>query len=263
MGFEITVLLAFKLVPFRSGTPCRPLSDPQACRQDSVSAYNLFQDPDVSALGTGYLGQVGVQVSGGADVARYFFSGTWSDEVGLLRMPPIFYNKLVTARQGSDIPYEQYRPNARKHASLRANVDANLSPRLDAAISATFITSTQRLPQTDNNTTGLLSNGFGGPGFKNNGRFGYRLYTPDQFFSETVNQDINRFISSGQLNWRPTNWLAGRVVAGLDYVGRVDADLCRRDQCAPIDSVAITGNKTDNRSFFFDYTLNEIGRAHV
>src|SRR5438046_3941793 len=48
---------------------------------------------------------------------------------------------------------------------------------------------TQRLPQTDNNTTGLLSNGFGGPGFKNNGRFGYRLYTPDQFFSETVNQD--------------------------------------------------------------------------
>src|SRR5213595_2706236 len=38
----------------------RPLSDPQACRQDSVSAYNLFQDPDVSALGRGYLGQVGV-----------------------------------------------------------------------------------------------------------------------------------------------------------------------------------------------------------
>jgi len=234
----------------------RPLTDPQACRQDSVSAYNLFTDPDASALGTGYRGQVGVQVSGGADAARYFFSGQWSDEVGLLRLPSVFYSKLTTARQISEVPYEQYRPNARKHASLRANVDANLSPRLDAAISATFITSTQRLPQTDNNTTGLLSNGFGGPGFKNNGRFGYRLYTPDQFFSETVNQDINRFISSGQLNWRPTNWLAGRVIAGLDYVGRVDADLCRRDQCAPIDSVAITGNKTDNRTFFFDYTLN-------
>src|SRR6266566_3422499 len=61
----------------------RPLSDPQACRQDSVSAYNLFTDPDASALGTGYRGQVGVQVSGGADAARYFFSGQWSDEVGL------------------------------------------------------------------------------------------------------------------------------------------------------------------------------------
>ena len=234
----------------------RPAGDPLACRQDSVTAFNLFQDPDASALGTGYLGQVGVQVGGGSDVARYFLSGNWSDEIGLLRMPPVFYSKLITARQISEVPYEQYRPNARKHASLRGNLDANLSSKLDAAISTAFITSTQRLPQTDNNTTGLLSNGFGGPGFKNNGRFGYRLYTPDQFFSETVNQDINRFIGSGQLNWRPTSWLSGRLVAGLDYTGRVDADICRRDQCAPIDSVAITGNKTDNRTFFYDYTLN-------
>jgi len=230
--------------------------DPLFCRQDSVSAFNLFQDPDASALGTGYRGQVGLQVSGGADAARYFVSGEWDDERGLLRMPPVFYSKLVAARQVSEIPYEQYRPNARKHASLRANVNANLSPRLDAAISTAFITSTQRLPQTDNNTTGLLSNGFGGPGNKNNGRLGYRLYTPDQFFSETVNQDINRFIGSGALHWRPTTWLAGRVVGGIDYTGRLDADLCRRDECAPIDSVAITGNKTDNRTYFYDYTLN-------
>jgi TonB-linked SusC/RagA family outer membrane protein len=234
----------------------RPATDPQSCRQDSVTSFNLFTDPDASALGTGYRGQVGVQVSGGADAARYFFSGEVSNEIGLIRMPPVFYNSLVTARQVTELPYEQYRPNARKYGSLRANVNASLSPRLDAALSTAFITSTQRLPQTDNNTTGLLSNGFGGPGFKYNGRFGYRLYTPDQFFSETVNQDINRFIGSGQLNWRPANWLSGRLIAGLDYTGRVDADVCRRDQCAPIDIVAITGNKTDNRTYFFDYTLN-------
>ncbi|HXI64540.1 MAG TPA: SusC/RagA family TonB-linked outer membrane protein [Gemmatimonadales bacterium] len=234
----------------------RAPTDPQFCRQDSVTAYNVFEDPDASALGTGYRGQVGVQVSGGAETARYFFAGEVSDERGLLRMPPAFYSKLTTARQISDVPYDQYRPNARKYSSLRANVNASLSPRLDAGISTAFITSTQRLPQTDNNTTGLLSNGFGGPGNKNNGRLGYRLYTPDQFFSETVNQDINRFIGSGTLDWRPTNWLTGRTVAGIDYTGRVDQDLCRRDQCAPIDSVAITGNKTDNRTFFFDYTLN-------
>ncbi len=90
--------------------------DPLFCRQDSVSAFNLFQDPDASALGTGYRGQVGLQVSGGADAARYFVSGEWDDERGLLRMPPVFYSKLVAARQVSEIPYEQYRPNARKHA---------------------------------------------------------------------------------------------------------------------------------------------------
>lgn len=234
----------------------RATTDPQFCRRDSLTAFNLFEDKDASALGTGYVGQLGVQVSGGGDASRYFVSGQWDDEIGLLRMPPVFYNKLVTARQISEVPYDQYRPNARKRASMRANLNASLSPRLDAAISTAFITSTQRLPQTDNNTTGLLSNGFGGPGNKDNGRFGYRLYTPDQFFSETVNQDINRFIGSGTLDWRPANWLAGRLVGGIDYTGRVDADLCRREQCAPIDSVAITGNKTDNRTYLYDYTLN-------
>src|SRR5207244_6063574 len=39
----------------------RASSDPQFCRQDSVTAFNLFEDPDASALGTGYTGQVGVQ----------------------------------------------------------------------------------------------------------------------------------------------------------------------------------------------------------
>ena len=192
-----------------NGTQCiltqtaRATADPQFCRQDSVTTFNLFEDRDASPLGTGYQGETGVQVAGGSDAAQYFFSGAWNDERGLIRMPPAFYSKLTAARQISDVPYEQYRPNALKHAAIRANVNARLSPRLDAAISTAFITSTQRLPQTDNNTTGLLSNGFGGPGNKNNGRLGYRLYTPDQFFSETVNQDINRFIGSGTLNWRP------------------------------------------------------------
>jgi TonB-linked SusC/RagA family outer membrane protein len=234
----------------------RPLSDSQACRQDSVTAFNVFEDKEASSLGTGYRGQLGAQVSGGSEATRYFVSGEWNDERGLLQMPPVFYNRLATARQVSELPYEQYRPNALKRASVRVNLNATLSPRLDAAISTGFITSTQRLPQTDNNTTGLLSNGFGGPGNKTNGRYGYRLYTPDQFFSETVNQDVNRFIGSGTLSWRPTNWLAGRVVAGIDYTGRVDSDLCRKGECAPIDTVAKMGNRTDNRTVFFDYTLN-------
>src|SRR5207244_5827503 len=74
----------------------RASSDPQFCRQDSVTAFNLFEDPDASALGTGYTGQVGVQVSGGSDASRSFFSGDWAGESGRLRIPPVFYCKLTT-----------------------------------------------------------------------------------------------------------------------------------------------------------------------
>ena len=252
-----------------NGTECfltqtvRAPSDPQYCAQDSLTAFNLFTDPDATPLGTGYRQQYGLQVSGGSDVARYFVSGEWEDERGVLRMPAFAWDRLIAARQISEVPYEQYRPNARRGTHVRANVQANLTPKLDLAVQTGFISSSQRLPQTDNNTVGLLSNGFGGPGFKGNllspnnvALFGYRLYTPDQFFSETVNQDIDRFIGSGTANWRPRSWLGIRLVGGVDFTNRVDTDLCRRDQCAPISQTAISGFKTDNRTIFFDYTAN-------
>src|SRR5439155_1183672 len=90
----------------------RAPTDPQYCKQDSITAFNLFKDPDATPLGTGYRQQYGLQVSGGSDVTRYFVSGEWEDERGLLRMPAFAWNRLVSARGISAVPYEQYRPNA-------------------------------------------------------------------------------------------------------------------------------------------------------
>ncbi len=248
-----------------NGTQCfltntvRAPSDPLYCQQDSVTTFNLFADKDASPNGTGWRGQSGLQVTGGSDVARYFVSGEYEDERGLLRMPPFAYQRIQAARQISDVPYEQYRPNARTRASVRANLQTTLNPNLDVAVSTGYIQSSQRLPQTDNNTTGLLSNAFGGPGNKDNGRYGYRLYTPDQFFSETVTQDIHRFIGSATANWRPRSWLSSRVVGGVDYTGREDSDLCRRDECTPFSGslgASTLGYKQDNRTNLVNYTLD-------
>lgn len=238
-----------------------------ACAQDSLTAFNLFEDPDASPNGTGYRQQYGLQVSGGSEALRYFLSGEWEDEVGVLEMPAFARNVIITGRQISAVPFEQERPNARRRVSVRANLGAELTPTLNVNISTGFVTSDQRLPQTDNNTTGLLSNGFGGPGFKNNvdasGRplFGYRLYTPDQFFSETVEQDVNRFLGSGTGTWTPAKWFTGRLTGGIDYTNRVDTDLCRRGECTPFSTTSITGFKEDNRTNFFQYTMDASGTA--
>ncbi|HXF94647.1 MAG TPA: SusC/RagA family TonB-linked outer membrane protein [Gemmatimonadales bacterium] len=232
------------------------------CVQDSVTTFNLFEDPDASPLGTGWRGQVGAQVSGGSDALRYFLSSEYEEEIGVLRMPDFAYGRVLQTRGVTEVPYEQYRPNARERVSLRANLHASLSPKLDAAAFTSFISSNQRLPQTDNNTTGLLSNALGGPGHKDNvsgitglPNYGYRLFTPDEFFSETVRQDINRFIGSGTITYRPTAWLSGRVVAGIDFTSRVDEDLCRRDECVAFSDFK-EGFKEENRTTFHDYTLD-------
>jgi TonB-linked SusC/RagA family outer membrane protein len=233
------------------------------CVQDSVTTYNLFEDPVATPLGAGWRGQLGAQVSGGTDAVRYFLSSEYEDEIGLLKMPDFAYGRFTTKWAAPEVPYEYYRPNARERVSLRANVHSTFSPKFDAQISTAFVTSDQRLPQTDNNTTGLLSNAFGGPGHRDNRRtspdtvqlYGYRAFTPDEMFAEVVAQSVNRFIGSGTVNWRPNAWLAGRLIAGVDFTSRVDTDLCKQFECTPfgLDSL---GYKEDNRTGFHDYTVD-------
>ncbi len=238
-----------------------------SCRQDSVTAYNLFADPEATPNGRGHRQQYGMQVSGGSDAATYFISGEWEDEQGYLTMPKFARDWLRDTRNITQLRPEVERPNALTRTSLRANVTAQVNQRLDVAISTGFVTSSQRLPQTDNNTTGLLSNAYGGPGHRTNmvvhgtglparQNYGYRLYTPDEFFNETTNQDVNRTILSGTTNYRPYTWLSFRGVLGVDFTSREDADICRRDECVPgtFGIPYLSGFKRNNRTTNWVYT---------
>ena len=235
------------------------------CTQDSVSSFNLFQDPTSSPNSTGRRQQYGLQVGGGSDVAQYYLSAEWEDETGTTRMPEVFRTRLMSDRNISEVPEKQEYPNALTRTNLRGNLNANLSDKLDVAINGGFVSSSQRLPQTDNNTTGLMSNALGGPGHRNNivnpgdgarEMFGWRRFSPDDFMAETVQQDINRTIMSGTTNWRPASWLNFRGVLGLDFASREDSDLCRRDECVPFvgDFAYQSGFKQNDRTTNWVYT---------
>src|SRR5436190_5128893 len=123
-----------------------------ACTQDSVTKFNLFEDPQTTPNATGYRNQYGLQVSGGSDVSSYFISGEYENEVSQLKMPPFAADSVKALRQISEVPFEQLRPNGRRRVSMRANVETHPNSRLDLAVATGFVSSTQRLPQTDNNT---------------------------------------------------------------------------------------------------------------
>jgi len=232
------------------------------CVSDSLRRFNLFEDPQTTPLGTGYRQQYGAQVSGGSEAIRYFVSGEWEDETGLLKIPEFDIARMQA--QNIDIREEWNRPNARTRASGRANLNLTLSQNADIGITTNYITSTQRLPQSDNNTTGLLSSAYGGPGFKTNvdptnsigdSLYGYRAFTPGNIFQETVTQDVNRFIGGLNGSWRPTSWLSTRGNFGADFTSRVDTDLCRFATCANFGTNR-QGFVIDNRSTFFQYTAD-------
>ncbi|MEO7823577.1 MAG: SusC/RagA family TonB-linked outer membrane protein [Gemmatimonadaceae bacterium] len=228
------------------------------CIPDSLAHFNIFSDPETTPLHPSYQEAYGADVSGGSETLRYFLQATYNGEQGTYRVPEFDIARLN--RDNGFIPGDQLRPNALARASFRGNVNLALGPLVDVGISTSYIASTQRLPQTENNTTGLTSSAYRGPGFKDNvvngvQLYGYRAFTPGDIFQETVGQEINRFIGSINPEWRPLSWLTSRGNFGVDFTNRVDSDLCRRSQCSDFGTSRL-GFKVNNRTNFFKYTFD-------
>jgi TonB-linked SusC/RagA family outer membrane protein len=223
-----------------------------SCIADSLRTYNLFDDPSVSPVGTGNRQSGGLAVSGGNDAVRYYSSLDAESEYGVARIPSFYLD--YWSQLGRTYPEDEVHPNAYQRFSTRTNLSINPTPTTDVGFNFGFIASKQRLPATDNNTTGILSNAYGGPGFTTNGNttdgvplHGYRRFVPSEIFQELVQQKIGRFIGSVNASWRPTSWWTNHVNAGLDQTDRLDTDLCRFGDCSDFATTRL-GFATDNRA---------------
>ena len=222
--------------------PSLTMASTGVCLSDSLSSFNLWKNSNTTPLTTGVRQSTGLQISGGSQSARFFVSGQYDDESGVLKIPAFDLNRLDSLHV--PVKSDWKTPNEQTRISIRLNLDAALSPKLDAQFSSAFISQMSRLPQGDNNALGIASNGFGGPGFEH-GRIstlgfdlhGYRQTTPAETFQDVATQYINRFIGSGNLAYRPMAWLSMRASGGVDYSARVDQQFCARGNCADIGTV--------------------------
>jgi TonB-linked SusC/RagA family outer membrane protein len=236
-----------------------------ACRLDSLTTFNLHDDPETTPYGTGYRTQHGVQVKGGSESVRFFLHGEYESEDGVTTLPE-FERRYLSSRGLALLP-EQTNPNALRKITSRANLNIALSPKADLTISSGFTNQNLRLPSSDDSgTAGIAANTYGGPGFKYNltptgdTLYGWRQFTPRDVYQRTTQQDINRLISSIGGNYRPSTWLFLRGNFGLDFINRNDSQLCRFQNCPDL-GVDRLGFKIDNRTNFFTYTADVAGTA--
>lgn len=234
------------------------------CVQDSVTAYNLHKDPESTPYGIGYRQQHGLQVRGGSEMLRYFIHGEWESEDGVTKVPE--FEKRYMAARGLSLSKEQQNPGQLQKVTFRVNLNANLTDQLDVAVNAGYITSDLRLPRSDDSgTAGIAANVYGGPGFKYNLNsagdtlYGWREFTPRQVYQTETVQNIERFLNAMSANYRPRDWLAFRGSVGLDYINRLDWQLCRFGDCALRNDRL--GFKRDNRTSFYTYTVDAAGAA--
>jgi TonB-linked SusC/RagA family outer membrane protein len=234
------------------------------CTQDSVTSYNLFNDPESTPFGTGYRQQHGLQLSGGSNAVRFFLHGEWENEDGVTKVPE--FEPRYLAAHARKLTSTQSNPNALSRITGRANLNIAARDNLDLAVNAGYTSQDIWLPRSDDSgTAGIAANIYGGPGFKYNLNaagdtlFGWREFTPRDVYQAETQQGIERLITSANSNWRPLDWLSVRGNFGVDYIGRTDTQLCRFGNCTS--TTDREGFKIDNRSSFFIYTFDAAGTA--
>jgi TonB-dependent SusC/RagA subfamily outer membrane receptor len=230
------------------------------CKQDSVTSYNLYADPESTPNGTGWRQLHGLDVAGGSETFRYFVHGEWENDNGVLKVPE--FDQRYMAAHGRTLRPEEANPNHLDRITARGNFNITLSPKADISLSTGYISSDLRLPTSDDSgVAGVAGNTYGGPGFKYNVNaatgdtlYGWRQVTPRDVYQTVTGQGIKRLISSVSGNYRPWEWLSGNAKFGLDYINRLDTQLCRFGNCPDLGGDSKLGFKTDNRTNFFSYT---------
>jgi len=230
------------------------------CAQDSVTSFNLYKDAETTPNGVGYRQLHSLQVGGGSEALRYFLHGEWENNDGVLKVPE--FDQRYLARTGQSLLPSQRIPNHMDRITTRGNFNIALTPKANVAVNAGYTAQDLRLPTSDDSgTDGVAGNTYGGPGFKYNltstgdTLWGYRQFTPRDVYQQVTDQAISRLITSANANYQPFSWLSARGDFGLDYINRLDTQLCRFGQC-PDNGDNRLGFKRDNRTNFYTYTTN-------
>jgi TonB-linked SusC/RagA family outer membrane protein len=221
---------------------------------DSVRIFNPITTPDVTPLGIGNRDAEGLQVSGGTDAIRYFMSAGRDNEIGPFRLDD--YERHRFDSLGLTIHPWQSHPNTRLLNTFRGNLSAQINPSLDATLNFGYNTVEGLVSNESNNTVGIGSQSFGGPGYRNNGLVagltdslvGYRAGTPGLVWAEKLQQNVNRMILASNLNWRPTSWLSTRANIGSDLTDRVDTRLHENGEGWPLTATYRDGQAFNGRT---------------
>ncbi|CAA9312222.1 MAG: Outer membrane TonB-dependent transporter, utilization system for glycans and polysaccharides (PUL), SusC family [uncultured Gemmatimonadaceae bacterium] len=216
------------------------------CTQDSVSSFNPLEQN--SPFRNGSRQRYGLNASGGTQRTSYFLSGDHEEEKGV----------YVTSELDRN--------------NLRANVRSELTRKLDATVTAGYLSSRLRLPQNDNNFLGYISNGLAGVSDPQTERSeanaeagcafrdgGYDPIGPCEINEIRTFQNVERFVGGVTSQFRPLSWLSFTGNAGYDAFNRFD------NETFPAGAIDFSdlpeGSREGNRFQIRNWTGNIAGTA--
>jgi hypothetical protein len=178
---------------------------------------------------------------------------------------PKFAQATLTDSMGVPMRDEWLHPEAFQSYSVRANLSASFTPKLDMALNAGFSNTNQRLPSLDNSIyDAILFSALANPGFNHDGLGysetgtlgeylnGYGSFSPAQAFQIVAENGTQRFIGSANAAWHPFSWMTNTGTAGLDLADLAFNRLCRYNECINSGTLrqgTVQHNQTNFRNF--------------
>jgi TonB-linked SusC/RagA family outer membrane protein len=211
-----------------AGAPPTPMSCPLTlvgsgvCTQDSVMSFSPLKDPNTTPLSTGTHQDLAAQVSGGG-TTRYFVSADYQSDGGILKLPAADRPIIKAIRGGLGLGPDQTNPNDLVKYSARSNLTTSFGPTADVTVATSVLQQDDRIP-----TSNLLLYGTAyGTGLRDSSAGWYFNQRPGYAFLTHNGESITHFTGSVTGDWRPIQWLVGRLTTGADFASTATNQLTR------------------------------------
>jgi TonB-linked SusC/RagA family outer membrane protein len=215
--------------------PC-PISNnysgvPMTCIADSVVRFQTLNDPRLTVLDQGLRTAAAVGVSGGSDALQYSISGSYDDEVGLVRLPGIEQQRYRTLEGGVNPPDWMQRPQRLTQWEASSRLTAKLGEQANVSLTAMLSRTNQQRSSLESQLGALVGTYIDqatGRYFRSNvGSLVPSNSIVDDYYTRATD-DALQSTNSVNLNWRPRSWLTGSADAGINVIQRQDAVLLPR-----------------------------------
>jgi TonB-dependent SusC/RagA subfamily outer membrane receptor len=203
-----------------------------SCVQDSVTRFQILDDPDLTILGSGERTAGALGVSGGSDALQYAVSAHYGNEIGLIRLPNIEVDRYRLLHGSAGPPEWMRRPQRFKQWGLTSRLTTRLGQQADLSLTSQFQRSVQQRSTLESQILGLAGtyvDRVSGSYYKARGA---ALVADGEALSgyyTRVTDEANRFTNAASLNWRPRSWVTLTADGGLDVLQREDESLLPRN----------------------------------
>ena len=195
------------------------------CVADTTVRFQMLNDPELTVLDQGSRSAATIGVSGGTDALTYNVTGSYQDEVGLVKLPD-YARERYRLSEGRDVPDWMDRPQNLTRWGATSRLDARLGSTADVSLTANLSRTEQQRSELEKQLGSLMSTYLDretGVYWVQSGAAGMSEVGETLVdYHERASAAATEFTNGASLNWRPLSWLTTTANAGINIVQRAD-----------------------------------------